>query len=190
MQHENGIVSNLSINSMNTLYYDPLPYHALGVNIFIPDPAQVKSIYEKEAADEFPYWSKVWPSSLALAQWVHDNNQYVMGKRIFEVGAGLGFPSFLAAKYATSVLVSDLIPLAVEWMKFNISQRDDNIIGSMCFDWRTRPLPEADMVLMSDVGYHEEDFKVVHEPCRGSCRAAGGIPGPRASRPAWPGRGR
>jgi predicted nicotinamide N-methyase len=166
MYEENGIVSNLSINSMNTLYYDPLPYEAMGVKIFIPDPLQVKNTYEQDSSQEFPYWSKIWPSSLALAHWLNENAHYLEGKKVFEIGAGLGLPSFIAAKYASSVMMSDFIPLAVEWMNYNIHENGANSMGAILFDWRTRHLPTADMVLLSDVGYREEDLNDVHDLIR------------------------
>jgi predicted nicotinamide N-methyase len=151
---------------MNTLYYDPLPYETLGVQIYIPDPVQVRNAYENGTLKDFPYWSRIWPSSLVLAQWLNENTHYLTGKKIFEVGAGLGLPSFVAAKFATSVVISDHIPLALEWINFNISRIKETEVSSMLFDWRTTPLPQADTVLMSDIGYHEKDFLHVHRMIR------------------------
>ena len=161
-----GIVSNLSIIFMDKLYYDPLPYETMGIEIFIPDPLQVKDAYEKGVSSDFPYWSKIWPSSIVLANWLNDHAQLLAGKKVFEVGAGLGLPSFIAAKYASSVLISDHSALAVEWIDLNKAKLHADNISSLLFDWRSRPLPLTDMVLMSDVGYREEDFSNVHDMIR------------------------
>jgi methyltransferase-like protein 23 len=151
---------------MDKLYYDPLPYETLGVEIFIPDPLQVKEAFEKGVPNEFPYWSKLWPASMVLARWVNDHAQLIAGKKIFEVGAGLGLPSFVAAKYASSVLISDHVSLAVDWIGLSISKLQAHTVSAILFDWRSRPLPLADMVLMSDVGYREEDLSDVHRMIR------------------------
>jgi predicted nicotinamide N-methyase len=161
-----GIVSNLSIIFMDKLYYDPLPYETMGIEIFIPDPLQVKDAYEKGVCSEFPYWSKIWPSSIVLAQWLNDHAQIIAGKKVFEVGAGLGLPSFIAAKYASSILVSDHVSLAIEWLELNKEKLHANNVSSMLFDWRNRPLPAAELVLMSDVGYREEDLNDVQDMIR------------------------
>lgn len=161
-----GIVSNLSIIFMDKLYYDPLPYETMGIEIFIPDPLQVKDAYDKGVSTDFPYWSKIWPSSIVLANWLSDHVQLLAGKKVFEVGAGLGLPSFIAAKFASSVLVSDHSALAVKWIDLNKAKLRANNVSSLLFDWRSRPLPMADMVLMSDVGYREEDLSDVQEMIR------------------------
>jgi methyltransferase-like protein 23 len=162
----NGIVSNLSIIFMDKLYYDPLPYEVLGVEILVPDPLQVKDAYEQGVSAEFPYWSRVWPSSLVLARWLNDHANFLAGKKLFEVGAGLGLPSFIAAKYALSVLVSDHTQLSVDWLQLNKSKLQASSVNTMLFDWRSRPLPSADIVLLSDVGYREEDLSDVHDMVR------------------------
>ena len=162
----NRIVSNLSIIFMDKLHYDPLPYEVSGIEILVPDPLQVKDAYEQGVYTEFPYWSRVWPSSLVLARWLEDHAYFLAGKKLFEVGAGLGLPSFIAAKYALSVLISDHIPLAVDWLHLNISKLQANMVSTMLFDWRNRPLPSADIVLMSDVGYREEDLSDIHDMIR------------------------
>jgi predicted nicotinamide N-methyase len=151
---------------MDKLYYDPLPYEVLGIEIFIPDPLQVKDAYKRGDCREFPYWSKVWASSIVLAQWLDDHSELIAGKRTFEVGAGLGLPSFIASKYASSVQISDHIALAVDWIDLNKSKLGASTVSSILFDWRSRPLPFADLVLMSDVGYREDDFSDVHNMIR------------------------
>jgi predicted nicotinamide N-methyase len=101
-----------------------------------------------------------------LAQWLDDHSELIAGKRTFEVGAGLGLPSFIASKYASSVLISDHIALAIDWIDLNKAKLGANTVSSILFDWRGRPLPFADLVLMSDVGYREDDFSDVHNMIR------------------------
>src|SRR5688572_33367426 len=50
----------------------------------------------------FPYTtlfrSQVWPSAIALSEFIVSNQQLVHNKNILELGAGLGLPSLVASK--------------------------------------------------------------------------------------------
>ena len=66
-----------------------------------------------QATIAFPYWSKVWPSAEALALFILQHPEYIAGKMVVELGAGLGLPSLVAAQMAASVLCTDYEPEAV-----------------------------------------------------------------------------
>jgi hypothetical protein len=51
-------------------------------------------------------------------------------------------------------------------MNFNLSETGTGTVRAMLFNWRARPLPAAEIVLMSDVGYREEDLTDVHDMIR------------------------
>ena len=66
--------------------------------LYIPDPDLVRSVYEKQLikdpATAFPFWAKTWASSLALSSFLKKEMQLVEGKKVLEIGAGTGLPSF------------------------------------------------------------------------------------------------
>ena len=43
-----------------------------------------------------PYWARPWPSALALGRYILEHRQYVQGRSVCEVGAGLGIATIAA----------------------------------------------------------------------------------------------
>jgi predicted nicotinamide N-methyase len=149
---------------MSELDFRAVPFSALGIELFLPDPVQVKAAYESGERRGFPYWSKIWASSLALATWLKEEPGMIAGKNILEIGAGIGLPSFIASLSGSSlVTISDHIPEAIEWMDLNISNNRLQHVKSRLVDWTLRPLPVAEVVLLSDIGYEEQDFPDIRE---------------------------
>lgn len=131
--------------------------------IYIPDYEQVKEVYEviliDHPAEPFPYWAKLWPSSIALVQYLKANTIWIEHKNVLEIGAGLGLPSFLIAGYANSVQVSDYAPEAVELLEKNIQHLQLNNVQAMELDWNRVPNSvNTDVVLLSDVNYNPSQF--------------------------------
>lgn len=53
--------------------------------------------------DRDPYWCRVWPSALALAQLILQNPKLVAGKSVCDIGSGLGLGGIAAALAGKSV---------------------------------------------------------------------------------------
>jgi methyltransferase-like protein 23 len=143
---------------MSGLCYRSVSFNELGMELSLPDPEQVRAAYESGERKEFPYWSKIWASSLALASWLKEDPRITAGKNILEMGAGIGLPSFIASSFASSVTISDHIPEAIAWMDINIANLGLQNVKARLVDWKSRPLPVADVILLSDIGYEEADF--------------------------------
>jgi predicted nicotinamide N-methyase len=68
--------------------------------------------------DEFlPYWAELWPSGVALARVVESLD--LGGRRVVELGAGLGLPSLAAALGGADVLATDWAEDAVALLSAN-----------------------------------------------------------------------
>lgn len=131
--------------------------------IYIPDYEQVKEVYEAilidHPADPFPYWAKLWPSSIALVQYLKANRIWIEHKNVLEIGAGIGLPSFVLARFAKSIQVSDYAPEAVELLEKNIQHLQLNNVQAMELDWNRVPDSiKPDVVLLSDVNYNPSQF--------------------------------
>lgn len=143
----------------------PIPF---GENrtLFIPDPHQVKPVYEaallQDASSAFPYWARVWPSASALTEWLLRHPEYVQGKRVLEIGAGIGLPAFSVAHLAASVIISDHATDAVSLMEKNILHLGLMNTKAMLLDWNFIPESlQGDTVLLSDVNYEPVQFEVL-----------------------------
>ena len=64
-----------------------------------------------------PYWAELWPSGVALARVVAE--QDLAGARVLELGAGLGLPSLAAALRGAQVLATDWAEEAVALLREN-----------------------------------------------------------------------
>jgi predicted nicotinamide N-methyase len=87
--------------------------------ITVITPHDVDAIFDALQArgceDGDPYWARVWPSAVALAECLLARPELVKGKRVADVGAGLGVGGLAAALAgAREVVLLDREPLALE----------------------------------------------------------------------------
>jgi predicted nicotinamide N-methyase len=123
----------------------------------IRQPAESASLPDDggvEWAPLAPYWSVLWRSGVALAREL--DGARLAGKRIVELGCGLGLPSLAAARAGARVLATDSDPEAVALVEANA--RDNGIgLEAMAVDWRVADALVArrpfDLILAADVLY-------------------------------------
>jgi predicted nicotinamide N-methyase len=83
-------------------------------------PPNADELIDEDSFDEdefLPYWAELWASGIALADIVPTLG--VGGKRVVELGAGLGLPSLAAALCGADVLATDWADDAVALLKAN-----------------------------------------------------------------------
>ena len=134
-----------------------------GIELEIPHPEALKNYYleEKRLGRDlpFPFWSKVWPAALGLCRYLEENPKLVENKRLLELGAGLGLPSFLCSKTAVFAIASDYNEDAVGLIAHNIRRNQIRNLEAIHIDWNKIPEDLVfDIVLMSDVNYAPADF--------------------------------
>jgi predicted nicotinamide N-methyase len=66
-----------------------------------------------------PYWASAWPSGSALARAVAVED--LAGRRVVELGCGIGMPSVAAARAGADVLATDISPEAVVYAAHNLA---------------------------------------------------------------------
>ena len=89
--------------------------------------ARPRSFDDVRAADALagpgrptPYWASAWPSGTALAEAVAAAGD-LEGKRVLELGCGIGMPSVVAARAGAQVLATDAAPEAVAYAAYNLA---------------------------------------------------------------------
>ena len=143
---------------MSDLPFDSVTRIVCGLTLQIPDPQQVEYVYRNAGGRmPFPYWSRLWPSGIALAQWLRAEPERVEGKSVLELGAGLGLPSLVAAPYAKLLMISDHISEALTWIDLNLRALGHQDVECRLINWH-HSIPQADVILMSDVCYDPSDF--------------------------------
>lgn len=144
----------------------------IAVKLFVPTEDSVKRIYgEQRLANStipFPYWAKVWPAALGLSAFLQQQPQYITGKEVLELAAGLGLPSLLASRYAGRVIYSEYIPEALEVADQSFALQGAANLTSRLLDWhRLPPDLSPDVLLLSDINYDPQEFEVLYKVLKG-----------------------
>jgi predicted nicotinamide N-methyase len=123
------------------------------ISLYVPDADAVQRAW-KQGSISFPYWSQVWPSSIALSTFIINNSHFVRNKKLLEMGGGLGLPSLVAAKYGTSVICTDKQEEAMEVVKASAVYLGLHNLKTKVLDWGSCTTDlDADIILLSDVNY-------------------------------------
>jgi predicted nicotinamide N-methyase len=126
------------------------------VQVLVPDPVIVRRQWEEGpmTAGAFPYWAKVWPAAKALCMYLAAQPDLFRGKRVVELGAGLGLPSLLCAREAASVACTDRSAEAVCFAEASAARTGLSVMRCAVLNWMTDPQPlPCDLLLLSDVNY-------------------------------------
>ena len=131
--------------------------------IYIPDYEQVKEVYASlikiDPNTPFPFWAKLWPSSIALVNVLENNPEWIKDKQVLELGAGVGLPSLMLAGIAKSIQVSDYADEAVALLQKNIAHLNLMNVQALQLDWNHVPLSiQPDVLILSDVNYDPSEF--------------------------------
>ena len=139
-----------------------------GLSLNIPDSLLVQSVYNQllnsVPTTAFPYWAKIWPAAKVMAAFLQNESNWIANKKVLEIGAGIGLPSFTIANQASSIIISDYSPDAVELIQKNITYLKINNASAMCLDWNHFPLHLiAETILLSDINYDPSEFEVLNQ---------------------------
>jgi predicted nicotinamide N-methyase len=109
--------------------------------------------------DEFlPYWAELWPSGLALARYV--STLELAGRKVLELGCGLGLPSLAAAARGADVLATDWAEDAIDLLRRN-AERNGTLLRVARVRWSEPELllraAPWDIVLGADLLYEERN---------------------------------
>lgn len=131
--------------------------------LYVPEAEAIKSAYDLQLSSAgtaaFPYWAKIWPASIALAQFLEKRPSLYRGKAVVELAAGLGLPSLFAATLAKTVSCSDYEPAAVAMIARSIQHNRFTHVETTVVDWNTISEPLAgDLLLLSDINYDPNEF--------------------------------
>lgn len=134
--------------------------------IYIPDYEQVKEIYTSllnlDPNTPFPFWAKLWPSSIALLDVLEAHPHLIQNKHVLEIGAGIGLPSLMMAGIAKSIQLSDYDKEAVALLQKNIEHLQLKNAEALQLDWNNMPGNlNPDVILLSDVNYDPGQFDVL-----------------------------
>lgn len=122
-------------------------------------PASAERLIDERdyAEDErLPYWAEVWPSGRALAEALAWSP--IAGRRVVELGCGVGVASLGALAAGARVLATDWYPPALDFARHNARVALGAELETMLVEWRDPPpalLARApfDLIVAADVCY-------------------------------------
>lgn len=124
-----------------------------------PDAEELIDEDAYEQDERLPYWADLWPSALVLAEEIAAD--WPAGKKILELGCGIGLPSVVAAGCGARVLASDWYPEALVFAEHNAARAGVEI-ETLAADWSAPPpqlRAEApfDLIVGADILYEDRN---------------------------------
>ncbi len=130
--------------------------------------------HEDMKDERIPYWAELWHSALALSQYLVRSGMELKGKKVLEIGAGLGLPSIVAGRLGAEVTVTDYLPEAVAFAKKNWIKNNPQNASFELLDWRTPTATfAADIVLAADIAYEKRMFEPIPNAFKVLCKKGG-----------------
>jgi predicted nicotinamide N-methyase len=121
-----------------------------------PSPEELIDEAAFEDEEFLPYWAELWPSGVALAE--HVAGRDLHGRRVLELGAGLGLPSLAAALRGAVVLATDWAEDAVALLEANAARNGVALRAEVArWDEPERFTTGWDLVLAADVLYEQRN---------------------------------
>lgn len=115
-----------------------------------------------EQDERLPYWAELWPSAIALARYIAGRD--LTGKRVIELGCGVGVPSVVALEREADILATDYYEAALDFTAYNARENLERELRTSLLDWRTPELDSLgrfDLVLAADVLYERENARLL-----------------------------
>jgi predicted nicotinamide N-methyase len=110
---------------------------------------------------DFPLWSKIWEASAILAGYLADRVPCA-GQRILEIGAGLGLVGIVADAFGHEVTMTEYNADALEFARANAVVNHSGKLRVQGLDWRHPAIDGTfDLIVGSEIIYHERDFEPV-----------------------------
>lgn len=80
----------------------------------------VRPVKERQHS-QFDVGFQMWPAAVILSRYLCRHPEVIRGRRVLEVGAGLGLCGLVAAHFATAVTLSDFNPVVLRALEGNVA---------------------------------------------------------------------
>ena len=106
--------------------------------------------------ERVPYWAELWPSSLALSEYIIQHVHLFKKKSVLELGCGLGLSGIVASFVGAEVLFTDYDEHALKYTENNFFRNFGKKARVQLMDWR-EPMPDKrfDIIIAADVLYEK-----------------------------------
>ena len=98
---------------------------------------------------QMPYWARIWPSGVALGDVAIERRAELAGRRVLELGCGLGTTATALVEAGAILTISDYAPLPLAFCRYNALRNTGRAPRTLRFNWRS---PDATALLRAEAG--------------------------------------
>ncbi|MBX7166747.1 MAG: methyltransferase domain-containing protein [Pirellulales bacterium] len=111
--------------------------------------------------ERLPYWAEIWPSAVVLSEML--SALPGKGRRLLELGTGMGLPALVATVQGFQVTATDYYTESLDLLRLNALRQGLSPPVTRLVDWRALPedLGTFDVVVAADVLYEKPYSKLV-----------------------------
>ena len=136
----------------------------------VPDELIDEGEFDRD--ERLPYWAEIWPSAIALARRL--SKEDLAGRRVVELGVGVGLPTLVALDRGAGVLATDYYAAALDFTRHNARTNGLPEPETALLDWHDGPGAGAfDLVIAADVMYEERSTRSLARLLPGLLRPGG-----------------
>jgi predicted nicotinamide N-methyase len=151
---------SIEIALKNNSYWDEIVIS--GKTFMIRRVENIDRLIEAISDEEFnederlPYWAEIWPSSIALSEYVLENEDEFSGKKILELGCGLGLVGIVLTSIGGDVVFTDHDSHALQFTQENFYRNFKRPASVQLLDWRNPGNAQSfDIVVAADIIYEK-----------------------------------
>ena len=132
-------------------------------------PPDMDRLLDRAASDpeqNMPYWAEIWPSGIALADAIARSPERVRGRRVLELGSGLGVTAVAALEAEAELTVADYSAEALLLCRYNTLRNVGREPEAIRLNWRrlgdelfARVGGGFPVVLAADLLYEQRDVE-------------------------------
>lgn len=123
----------------------------------------------------FPFWSRLWESSIVLAHILADSPER-HGGRLLELGAGLGAPGLVASAAGYEVVLGDYEEFILDFQRVSAAASNVESVEPTFFDWLNPPdIGTFDVISGAEILFKEEFLDPLLNICKNYLREGGTI---------------
>jgi predicted nicotinamide N-methyase len=118
----------------------------------------IETISDEEFKEDerFPYWAEIWPSSIALSEYVLENKDEFSGRKILELGCGLGLVGIVLTSIGSDVVFTDHDSYALQFTQENFYRNFKRPASVELLDWRDPGGRQSfDIIVAADIIYEK-----------------------------------
>ena len=123
------------------------------------------------------YWDKIWPSEMALAEFLVQEYypDKLKGLTVMEIGCGVGLAGVVAAQLGAFTMLSDMVPITLVGVKETCEINQITNFDTCILDWSSSiDLTEQyDIVIGSEVFYDKNNLPDISKVLNGVLKTGG-----------------